>query len=100
MAAPHCVRPLLVTSTRWQEGAVRIKKHSNFRGIRACLSPILWAGYQLSTTAVREDRRPRNLYCYPIWWPGGPFICRRLPPPEFRRAPLKNQRLGRAPLNN
>jgi hypothetical protein len=32
---------------------------------------------------------------YPIWWPGGPFFCHRSPPPEFRRAPLKNQRLGR-----
>jgi hypothetical protein len=39
-------------------------------------------------------------WLYPIWWPGGPFFCHRLPPPEFRRAPLKNQRLGRAPLNN
>jgi hypothetical protein len=35
---------------------------------------------------------------YPIWWPGGPFFCHRSPPPEFRRAPLKNQRLGRPPL--
>jgi hypothetical protein len=45
-----------------------------------------------------DDVRVINFLSYPIWWPGRPFFCHRSPPLEFRLAPLKNQRLGKALL--